>query len=158
MLHTVLYSNNPVNKTLPDANKYWEVTAIIQIFQGENKTKTPKEGKNENWINLFSYYTVYVQRLFLFCRVALMFFPYRNSCWTTSKLCCPTLRKGMMLSFAMACRSRGAPVRDCRPAPTVEKKEPITMTHGDGQARVPTTKFFLTASPNLQVQADWINI
>lgn len=36
---------NPVNKILPDANKYWEVTAIIQIFQGENKTKTPKEGK-----------------------------------------------------------------------------------------------------------------
>lgn len=55
-----------------------------------------------------------------------------------------------MLSLAIACRSLGAPVRDCRPAPTVEKKEPITMTHGDGQDRVPTTKFFLTASPNLQ--------
>lgn len=24
------------------------------------------------------------------------------------------------------------------------------MTHGDGQDSVPTTKFFLTASPNLQ--------
>ena len=61
----------------------------------------------------------------------------------------------MMLSLAMACRSRGAPVRDCRPAPTVEKKEPMTMTHGDGQERVPTTKLFLTASPNLQVHADY---
>lgn len=62
----------------------------------------------------------------------------------------PTLRKGMMLSLAIACRSRGAPVSDCRPAPTVEKKEPMTITHGDGQDRVPTTKVFLTASPNLQ--------
>lgn len=55
-----------------------------------------------------------------------------------------------MLSFAMACRRRGAPVRDWSPAPTVEKNEPITMTQGEGQDRVPTTKFFLTASPNLK--------
>lgn len=71
-----------------------------------------------------------------------------------SSVYCPTLRKGMMLSLAIACRSRGAPVRDCRPAPIVEKNEPMTMTHGDGQESVPTTKFFLTASPNLQVNAD----
>ena len=56
----------------------------------------------------------------------------------------------MMLSLAMACRSRGAPVSDWRPAPHVEKKEPITMTQGVGHARVPTTRFPLTESPNLQ--------
>lgn len=56
----------------------------------------------------------------------------------------------MMLSFAMACSSRGAPVSDCRPAPHVEKKEPITMTQGDGHARVPTTRLPLTESPNLE--------
>lgn len=61
-----------------------------------------------------------------------------------------TRRKGMMLSLEMACRSRGAPVSDWRPAPHVEKKEPITMTQGVGQARVPTTRFPLTESPNLQ--------
>ncbi|RLW01229.1 hypothetical protein DV515_00008240 [Chloebia gouldiae] len=61
-----------------------------------------------------------------------------------------TQRKGMMLSLAMACSSRGAPVRLCRPAPQVEKKEPMTMTHGEGHDRVPTTKFLFTASPNLQ--------
>lgn len=67
---------------------------------------------------------------------------------------CPTLRNGIILSLAIACRSRGAPVRDCKPAPTVEKNEPMTITHGDGQESVPTTRFFLTASPNLQVNAD----
>lgn len=55
-----------------------------------------------------------------------------------------------MLSLAMACRSRGAPVSDWRPAPHVEKKEPITMTQGEGHARVPTTRLPLTESPNLQ--------
>lgn len=58
----------------------------------------------------------------------------------------------MMLSLAMACRSRGAPVSDWRPAPHVEKKEPITMTQGLGQARVPTTSCPLTESPNLRGQ------
>lgn len=56
----------------------------------------------------------------------------------------------MMLSLAMACSRRGAPVRLCRPAPQVEKKEPMTMTHGEGHDRVPTTKFLFTASPYLQ--------
>lgn len=55
----------------------------------------------------------------------------------------------MMLSLAMACSSRGAPVSDWRPAPHVEKKDPTTMTQGVGQARVPTTRFPLTESPNL---------
>lgn len=40
-------------------------------------------------------------------------------------------------------------MRLCSPAPHVEKKEPITITHGDGQDKVPTTKFPFTASPNL---------
>lgn len=62
----------------------------------------------------------------------------------------PTLRKGTIPSLEMACRRRGAPVRLCNPAPQVEKKEPMTMTHGDGHARVPTTRFPLTASPNLR--------
>lgn len=56
----------------------------------------------------------------------------------------------MMLSLAMACNRRGAPVRLCRPAPQVEKKEPMTMTQGEGQANVPTTRFLLTPSPYLQ--------
>lgn len=56
----------------------------------------------------------------------------------------------MMLSLAIACRSRGAPVSDWRPAPHVEKKDPMTMTQGEGHARVPTTRFPLTESPNLQ--------
>lgn len=61
-----------------------------------------------------------------------------------------TRRKGMMLSLAMACNRRGAPVRLCSPAPQVEKKEPMTMTQGEGQANVPTTRFLLTPSPYLQ--------
>ena len=61
-----------------------------------------------------------------------------------------TRRKGMMLSLAMACNRRGAPVRLCRPAPQVEKKDPMTMTQGEGQANVPTTRFLLTPSPYLQ--------
>lgn len=56
----------------------------------------------------------------------------------------------MMLSLAMACNKRGAPVRLWRPAPQVEKKEPTTMTQGEGQAKVPTTRFLLTPSPYLQ--------
>lgn len=55
-----------------------------------------------------------------------------------------------MLSLAMACNRRGAPVRLCRPAPQVEKKDPMTMTQGEGQANVPTTRFLLTPSPYLQ--------
>jgi hypothetical protein len=55
-----------------------------------------------------------------------------------------------MPSREMACSRRGAPVRLCNPAPQVEKKEPMTMTQGEGQARVPTTKLPFTASPNLE--------
>lgn len=55
-----------------------------------------------------------------------------------------------MPSREMAWSRRGAPVRLCSPAPQVEKKEPMTMTQGDGQARVPTTRLPFTASPNLE--------
>lgn len=61
-----------------------------------------------------------------------------------------TLRKGTMPSRDIACKRRGAPVKLCRPAPQVEKRDPITMTQGEGQANVPTTKFPLTPSPNLR--------
>lgn len=54
-----------------------------------------------------------------------------------------------MLSLAMACNSRGAPVRLCSPAPHVEKKEPMTITQGDGQDSDPTTRVPFTVSPNL---------
>lgn len=64
----------------------------------------------------------------------------------------------MMLSFAIACSRRGAPVRLCKPAPQVEKKDPITMTHGEGHERVPTTKFLFTASPYLQREQRHIHI
>lgn len=61
-----------------------------------------------------------------------------------------TCRKGTMPSREMACSRRGAPVRLWSPAPQVEKKEPMTMTQGEGQASVPTTKLPFTASPNLE--------
>ena len=44
-----------------------------------------------------------------------------------------TPRNGMRLSLAIACRRRGAPVRLCSPAPTVDRKEPMRTTHSDGQ-------------------------
>lgn len=65
-----------------------------------------------------------------------------------------TWRNGIMPSLAIACSSLGAPVRLWRPAPHVEKKEPITMTHGEGHAKVPMTRFPLTPSPNLVGEDD----
>lgn len=67
--------------------------------------------------------------------------------WRLHKL---TRRKGMMPSLEMAWSSRGAPVRLWSPAPQVEKKEPNTITHGDGHAKVPITRLPLTPSPNLK--------
>lgn len=61
-----------------------------------------------------------------------------------------TCRKGTMPSRAMACNSRGAPVRLWSPAPQQEKKDPITITHGDGHDSVPMTRFPFTESPNLK--------
>lgn len=55
-----------------------------------------------------------------------------------------------MPSRAMACNSRGAPVRLWSPAPQQEKNEPITMTQGDGQARIPITGVFFIEWPSLK--------
>lgn len=70
--------------------------------------------------------------------------------WSTVKKKNLTWINGTIPSLAMACNRRGAPVRLWRPAPHVEKNEPITITHGEGHASVPTTRFPLTASPNLR--------
>ena len=61
-----------------------------------------------------------------------------------------TLRKGMMLSLAMACNSLGAPVRDCKPAPTVDRKAPIKTTHFVGQQIIATINSPPMLSPNLR--------
>lgn len=74
-----------------------------------------------------------------------------RGCSVLPTLCPPlTCRKGTMPSREMACSRRGAPVRLCSPAPQVEKKDPMTITQGDGQASVPTTRLPFTASPNLE--------
>ena len=56
------------------------------------------------------------------------------------------LRKKMRLSLAIACMSRGAPVRDWSPAPSVENKAPIKMIQRLGQANSDTVR--PAASPN----------
>lgn len=56
------------------------------------------------------------------------------------------LRKDRRLSLAIACMRRGAPVRDCSPAPSVENSAPIRMTHCEGHARRATVR--PAASPN----------
>lgn len=61
-------------------------------------------------------------------------------------------RIGMIPSRAMAWRSRGAPVRDWRPAPIVERKDPIRMTHSFGHAMFATTSFPPIDWPNLWVK------
>lgn len=59
-------------------------------------------------------------------------------------------KNGMIPSRAIACKSRGAPVRLCRPAPQQEKNEPITITQGEGHARTPITGVLFIDSPNLK--------
>lgn len=61
-------------------------------------------------------------------------------------------RKGMIPSFEIACRSLGAPVSDCSPAPIVERREPISTTLGWGQAMLPTTRLPPMLSPNLNLR------
>ena len=56
------------------------------------------------------------------------------------------VRKERRLSLAMACMRRGAPVRDCRPAPRVENREPIRIIQGVGQDKRATVR--PAASPN----------
>lgn len=60
------------------------------------------------------------------------------------------LRNGIIWSLEMAWRSLGAPVKDCKPAPHVERSDPISTTFGWGQAMLPTTKLPPMLSPNLQ--------
>ena len=101
--------------------------AMTKHLDRENRTERER-GVREEWENERERRAIYtLQHLFIYL----------------------TLRKGMMLSLAMAWRRRGAPVSDWRPAPHVEKKEPITMTQGEGQDKVPTTRFPFTESPNL---------
>ena len=79
----------------------------------------------------------------------------RNSARTGSPLADVVLkgsRNGMIPSFEIAWRSRGAPVSDWRPAPIVDKSEPISTTFGCGQAMFPTTKLPPMLSPNLKVK------
>lgn len=59
-------------------------------------------------------------------------------------------KHGIKLSEAMACISRGAPVSDCKPAPIVESKEPIRMTHSFGHAMLAIANFPSTDWPNLK--------
>ena len=61
-------------------------------------------------------------------------------------------KNGMIWSLAIHCSNLGAPVRDWRPAPMVDNREPTSTTLGWGQAMFPTTKEPPMASPNL-----WIN-
>lgn len=59
------------------------------------------------------------------------------------------LRNGMTSSLAMACSKRGAPVKLCKPAPKVDRKEPIRMTHSLGHAILATTSLPPIDAPNL---------
>lgn len=59
-------------------------------------------------------------------------------------------RNGIIPSFAIACNNLGAPVNDWRPAPRVDKNEPINITHWLGQAIFATTNFPPIDTPNLQ--------
>ena len=56
----------------------------------------------------------------------------------------------VILALAMDWRSLGAPVSDCKPAPKVERMEPISMTLGWGQATFPMTKLPPMLCPNLR--------
>lgn len=47
------------------------------------------------------------------------------------------------------CNKRGAPVKLCKPAPNVDKKDPIKMTHSLGHAMFATTSLPPIDCPNL---------
>lgn len=59
-------------------------------------------------------------------------------------------RKGIISSLAIAWSKRGAPVNDWRPAPRVDKKEPIRITHWLGHAMFATTSLPPIDCPNLE--------
>lgn len=61
-------------------------------------------------------------------------------------------KNGITSSLAMACKSRGAPVKLCRPAPSVDKNEPTKMTHSLGHAMFATTNRPPIDAPNLWKQ------
>lgn len=49
----------------------------------------------------------------------------------------------------ITCKRRGAPVKLCKPAPNVDKNDPIKITHWFGQAILATTNFPPIDEPNL---------
>ena len=61
---------------------------------------------------------------------------------------------GIKSSLTTACKSLGAPVRVCKPAPTVEQNAPTMITHLLGQARTATTNCLLILSPNLSLSSE----
>lgn len=63
-------------------------------------------------------------------------------------------KNGITSSFAIACSKRGAPVKLCRPAPSVDKNDPINMTHSFGHAILATTNFPPIDAPNLMCAAN----
>lgn len=60
------------------------------------------------------------------------------------------LKNGITSSLAMACNKRGAPVKLCRPAPSVDRNEPTKITHSFGHAIFATTNFPPIDAPNLK--------
>lgn len=60
------------------------------------------------------------------------------------------LRNGITSSLAIACNSLGAPVSDWRPAPSVDRNDPIRITHSLGQAILATTSLPPMDAPNLK--------
>ena len=54
----------------------------------------------------------------------------KNIVQTKSKPTLNTLSGGMSSSFVIACKRRGAEVSDCKAAPNVDNKEPITIRNG----------------------------
>lgn len=59
-------------------------------------------------------------------------------------------KNGMSPSLAMAWRRRGAPVKLCSPAPTVDRNEPISTTHSVGKAISAANRPPSILSPNLR--------
>lgn len=59
------------------------------------------------------------------------------------------LKNGTTSSLAIACNNRGAPVKLCKPAPSVDKNEPIKITHSFGHAILATTNLPPIEAPNL---------
>lgn len=51
----------------------------------------------------------------------------------------------------ITCKRRGAPVKLCKPAPKVDKNDPIKITHWFGQAILATTNFPPIDEPNLKI-------